>query len=177
MVGQPSCQRLSRIRRAVAAIYTPGRTRNHACGQAQSALSSTAPFKSSKRDDGSGKTRSPNASGRAKGWDGTSTTRCLFEGTERFFRPGYNTNLVASWLPALNGVEAKLERGAKVSDVGCGLGASTIIMAQAFPNSRFYGFDFITQDRWKRRAGVPRSGDGVASRHRVRGCQSQRFSR
>jgi 2-polyprenyl-3-methyl-5-hydroxy-6-metoxy-1,4-benzoquinol methylase len=68
--------------------------------------------------------------------------RGLFEGTERFFRPGYNANLVASWLPALNGVEAKLQRGAKVADVGCGLGASTIIMAQAFPNSRFYGFDY-----------------------------------
>jgi SAM-dependent methyltransferase len=68
--------------------------------------------------------------------------RGLFEGTERFFRPGYNANLVASWIPALNGIEAKLKHGGKVADVGCGLGASTIIMAQAFPNSRFHGFDY-----------------------------------
>ena len=67
---------------------------------------------------------------------------CLFCGTEKFFRPGYQANLVAEWLPALEGVTAKLEAGAKVADVGCGHGASTIVMAQAFPNSTFYGFDF-----------------------------------
>jgi 2-polyprenyl-3-methyl-5-hydroxy-6-metoxy-1,4-benzoquinol methylase len=66
---------------------------------------------------------------------------CLFEGTERFFRSGYIGNLVGSWLPALEGVTAKLERGASVADVGCGLGASTILMARAFPHSRFVGFD------------------------------------
>jgi 2-polyprenyl-3-methyl-5-hydroxy-6-metoxy-1,4-benzoquinol methylase len=66
---------------------------------------------------------------------------CLFEGTERFFRSGYIGNLVSAWLPALEGVEEKLRRGAKVADVGCGLGASTILMATAFPNSRFFGFD------------------------------------
>jgi len=66
---------------------------------------------------------------------------CLFEGTERFFRPGYAANLTSSWLPALDGVVGKLGRGAKVADVGCGLGASTILMAQAFPASRFFGFD------------------------------------
>ncbi|HEY2749495.1 MAG TPA: class I SAM-dependent methyltransferase [Polyangia bacterium] len=66
---------------------------------------------------------------------------CLFEGTERFFRAGYLGNLVGSWIPALDGVKPKLERGAKVADVGCGLGASTIIMAQAFPKSTFVGFD------------------------------------
>ncbi|GAC1653902.1 MAG: class I SAM-dependent methyltransferase [Vulcanimicrobiaceae bacterium] len=66
----------------------------------------------------------------------------LFEGTERFFRPGYNANLIASWIPALDGVEAALRAGAKVADIGCGLGASTIIMAQAYPNSKFYGFDY-----------------------------------
>ncbi len=65
----------------------------------------------------------------------------LFVGTERFFRPGYLANLVTSWLPALDGVQAKLEAGATVADVGCGYGTSTVIMAQAFPNSRFYGFD------------------------------------
>jgi 2-polyprenyl-3-methyl-5-hydroxy-6-metoxy-1,4-benzoquinol methylase len=66
---------------------------------------------------------------------------CLFEGTERFFRSGYIGNLVSAWLPALEGVTAKLERGAKVADVGCGLGASTILMAKAYPKSRFVGFD------------------------------------
>ena len=65
----------------------------------------------------------------------------LFEGTERFFRPGYTAHLVPEWIPALEGVQEKLARGAAVADVGCGHGASTIIMAQAFPRSRFYGFD------------------------------------
>ncbi|HXX70285.1 MAG TPA: class I SAM-dependent methyltransferase [Polyangiaceae bacterium] len=66
---------------------------------------------------------------------------CLFEGTERFFRSGYLGNLVSTWLPALDGVVSKLQRGASVADVGCGLGASTILMAKAFPESRFVGFD------------------------------------
>ena len=65
----------------------------------------------------------------------------LFVGTEKFFRPGYQMHLVAEWIPALTGIEEKLKTGAKIADVGCGHGASTIIMAQAFPNSRFYGFD------------------------------------
>ena len=67
---------------------------------------------------------------------------CLFEGTERFFRPGYAANLVGSWLPALEGVVPKLKAGGSVADVGCGLGASTILMSQAFPASRFIGFDY-----------------------------------
>lgn len=66
----------------------------------------------------------------------------LFRGTELFFRPGYAGNLVSSWIPALEGVEEKLKAGAKVADVGCGLGASTILMAQAFPNSTFVGYDY-----------------------------------
>jgi SAM-dependent methyltransferase len=66
---------------------------------------------------------------------------CLFEGTERFFRSGYIGNLVGIWLPALEGVKDRLETGARVADVGCGLGASTILMAKAFPKSRFWGFD------------------------------------
>ena len=65
----------------------------------------------------------------------------LFHGTERFFRPNYVGNLVSSWIPALDGVKAKLERGCSVADVGCGHGASTILMAQAFPKSKFVGFD------------------------------------
>ena len=66
-------------------------------------------------------------------------------GCERFFRPGYVANLVSSWLPALDGVVAKLERGAKVADLGCGHGASTIVMAQAFPNSTFVGSDYHSE--------------------------------
>jgi SAM-dependent methyltransferase len=66
----------------------------------------------------------------------------LFEGTERFFRPGYAVNLVPAWIPALEGVQAKLEKGGRVADVGCGHGASTILMAKAFPGSRFVGFDY-----------------------------------
>ena len=65
----------------------------------------------------------------------------LFVGTERFFRPGYTAHLVGSWIPALTGIEDKLKDGATVADVGCGHGASTIIMAKAYPNSRFYGYD------------------------------------
>ena len=67
---------------------------------------------------------------------------CLFCATARFFRPGYQNNLVQHWLPALDGVTAKLERGGKVADVGCGYGWSTVLMAQAFPNSQFVGYDF-----------------------------------
>jgi SAM-dependent methyltransferase len=66
----------------------------------------------------------------------------LFTGTERFFRPGYVANLVSSWIPALDGIQAKLEAGALVADVGCGHGASTIMMAEAFPRSEFVGFDY-----------------------------------
>ncbi|MFN3546436.1 MAG: class I SAM-dependent methyltransferase [Mesorhizobium sp.] len=79
-------------------------------------------------------------SGKGVGWHEHSN--CLFRGTERFFRPGYNANIVSSWIPALDGVEQKLEQGASVADVGCGHGASTIVMAKAFPNSRFAGFDY-----------------------------------
>jgi SAM-dependent methyltransferase len=66
----------------------------------------------------------------------------LFEGTERFFRPGYAAHLIRQWIPALEGVNAKLEAGGTVADVGCGYGASTILMAQAYPKSKFFGFDY-----------------------------------
>jgi len=79
-------------------------------------------------------------SGRGMGWH--EHDHRLFRGTERFFRPGYRGHLVDEWIPALDGVEEKLRRGAKVADIGCGHGASTIIMAQAFPNSEFHGFDY-----------------------------------
>jgi SAM-dependent methyltransferase len=65
----------------------------------------------------------------------------LFEGTERFFRPAYEQHLVPAWLPALDGVVARLEAGGSAADVGCGYGASTIVMAKAFPNARFVGYD------------------------------------
>ncbi len=66
----------------------------------------------------------------------------LFRGTELFFRPGYAANLTSSWIPSLDGVEEKLKAGAKVADVGCGLGASTILMAQTYPSSTFVGYDY-----------------------------------
>jgi SAM-dependent methyltransferase len=79
-------------------------------------------------------------SGKGVGWGDQS--QCLFCTTGRFFRPGYQANLVASWLPALEGVVEKLEKGASVADVGCGHGFSTIFMAKAFPKSTFIGYDF-----------------------------------
>jgi SAM-dependent methyltransferase len=78
--------------------------------------------------------------GAGVGWH--EHTHDVHEGCERFFRPGYNANLLSSWLPALDGVVEKLERGATVADVGCGHGASTILMAKAFPRSTFVGSDY-----------------------------------
>src|SRR5262245_15906725 len=78
--------------------------------------------------------------GRGVGWN--ERNGCLFCGTARFFRTSYKHHLVQEWLPALHGVVDKLERGATVADVGCGHGISTMLMAQAFPKSRFYGFDY-----------------------------------
>jgi len=78
--------------------------------------------------------------GAGMGWHEHDTH--VFCGTEKFFRPGYAANLVANWIPALDGVREKLERGALVADVGCGHGASTILLAQAYPKSLFVGFDY-----------------------------------
>lgn len=86
------------------------------------------------------KVREAFQTGKGVGWH--EHHACLFSGTERFFRTGYQANLVQSWLPALEGVVEKLEQGATVADVGCGHGASTIIMGRAYPNSRFVGFDY-----------------------------------
>ena len=79
-------------------------------------------------------------SGEGLGWHEHDSG--LFRGTEMFFRPGYAANLINSWIPALHGVEEKLKAGAKVADIGCGLGASTVLMAQAYPKSTFVGFDY-----------------------------------
>jgi SAM-dependent methyltransferase len=79
-------------------------------------------------------------SGHGLGWH--EHDKCLFEGTEKFFRPSYVANLVGAWLPALDGVKDKLEKGARVADIGCGHGASTILMAQSFPRSTFFAFDY-----------------------------------
>jgi len=99
--------------------------------------------------------------------------KCLFEGTERFFRPAYNANLVKSWIPALEGVEAKLKKGAKMADVGCGHGASTILLAKAFPNSRFYGFDYHEPSiEWAKKQAEK---EGVADRVTFRVAKSTDF--
>ncbi len=79
-------------------------------------------------------------SGEGRPWGDHS--QCLFCGTDRFFRPGYQANLIDHWIPALDGVEDKLKSGAKVADIGCGHGSSTVMMAQAYPQSQFVGIDF-----------------------------------
>jgi len=79
-------------------------------------------------------------SGEGMGWH--EHDHELFHGTERFFRPGYAAHLVSEWIPALSGIEAKLKAGARVADVGCGHGASTVLMAEAYPKSTFSGFDY-----------------------------------
>jgi len=79
-------------------------------------------------------------SGEGMGWH--EHDHRLFRGTERFFRPGYRAHLVGEWIPALDGVQEKLTKGARVADIGCGHGVSTIIMAQAFPKSSFIGVDY-----------------------------------
>jgi SAM-dependent methyltransferase len=82
----------------------------------------------------------------------------VFHGCEKFFRPGYAANLVSAWIPALNGVQKKLESGARVADVGCGKGASTLLMAKAFPNSQFAGFDYHDKSIEAARESAKRNG-------------------
>jgi SAM-dependent methyltransferase len=86
----------------------------------------------------------------------------VFHGCDKFFRPGYAANLVSAWIPSLGGVKQKLEAGARVADVGCGKGASTILMAKAFPNSRFCGFDYHAESIQAARETAKR--EGVADR-------------
>jgi SAM-dependent methyltransferase len=82
----------------------------------------------------------------------------VFHGCEKFFRPGYAANLVSAWIPALHDVQAKLEAGARVADVGCGQGASTVLMAKAFPKSEFFGFDYHDKSIEAARESARRNG-------------------
>jgi 2-polyprenyl-3-methyl-5-hydroxy-6-metoxy-1,4-benzoquinol methylase len=97
----------------------------------------------------------------------------LFHGTERFFRPNYNANLVAGWIPALDGVEAKLQAGATVADVGCGLGASTILMAKSYPKSTFTGYDYHAKSIELAREAAAQAG--VADRIRFEVAAAKNF--
>jgi SAM-dependent methyltransferase len=97
----------------------------------------------------------------------------LYTGVERFFRPGYAANLVSSWIPALDGVQAKLETGAIVADVGCGHGSSTILLAQAYPNSTIIGFDNHAPSIDAARVAAEKAG--VADRVRFELASAQDF--
>ncbi len=99
-------------------------------------------------------------SGAGMGWH--EHNEAVFHGCDKFFRPGYAANLVSSWIPSLNGVKEKLERGARVADVGCGKGASTVLLAKAFPKSTFFGFDY--HDKSIEAARASARNEGVADR-------------
>jgi SAM-dependent methyltransferase len=109
-------------------------------------------------------------SGAGFGWHEHDAS--LFHGCERFFRPGYAANLVSSWLPALDGVEAKLKTGARVADVGCGHGASTLIMAQAYPKSAFVGFDYHEPSVTHAREAARKAGLGERVRFELASAKS-----
>jgi 2-polyprenyl-3-methyl-5-hydroxy-6-metoxy-1,4-benzoquinol methylase len=109
--------------------------------------------------------------GAGVGWHEHSP--CLFAGTERFFRPNYAANLVNSWIPALEGVDEKLRQGGSVADVGCGHGASTILMAKAYPASRFTGFDYHAPSIERARANAEEAG--VADRVRFEVAASKEY--
>src|SRR5215470_9155652 len=95
-------------------------------------------------------------SGAGMGWHEHSDG--VFHGCEKFFRPGYAANLVTSWIPSLDGVKEQLEAGARMADVGCGKGASTILLAKAFPQSRFVGFDYHDKSIEAARESAKRNG-------------------
>lgn len=95
-------------------------------------------------------------SGKGVGWH--EHDHSLFTGTERFFRPNYRAHLIKEWIPALTGLEAKLKSGAKVADIGCGLGTSTILMAQEYPKSTFTGFDYHERSIELAREAAERAG-------------------
>jgi SAM-dependent methyltransferase len=97
----------------------------------------------------------------------------VFHGCESFFRPGYAANLVSAWIPALDGVQEKLARGARVADVGCGKGASTILMAKAFPNSHIFGFDY--HDKSIEMARETAKREGVADRVTFEATKAKEF--
>jgi len=111
-------------------------------------------------------------SGKGVGWH--EHDPALFRGTERFFRPAYQAHLVGEWIPALDGVQAKLEAGAHVADVGCGHGASTLIMAKAFPRSTFVGFDYHPPSV-ERASAIAREA-GVADRVRFDVASAKTFA-
>jgi SAM-dependent methyltransferase len=110
--------------------------------------------------------------GGGRGWHEHNSH--VHRGCERFFRPGYEANLVTSWLPALDGVPEKLAAGARVADVGCGHGASTILMAQAYPNSRFVGSDYHPESIEVARARAAEAG--VADRVRFEVADAASFT-
>ncbi len=97
----------------------------------------------------------------------------VFHGCEKFFRPGYAAHLVSAWIPALGGVEAKLKQGARVVDIGCGHGASTLLMAQAYPQSQFVGFDYHTGSIDAARAAAQQAG--VAERVRFEVAKAKEY--
>jgi SAM-dependent methyltransferase len=97
----------------------------------------------------------------------------VFHGCEKFFRPGYAANLVTAWIPSLQGVKEKLEAGARVADVGCGKGASTLLMAKAFPKSRFFGFDYHDKSIEAARESAKRNG--IADRVRFEVAKAKEF--
>jgi SAM-dependent methyltransferase len=97
----------------------------------------------------------------------------VFHGCEKFFRPGYAANLMSSWIPALTDVGKKLEAGARVADVGCGLGASTILMAKAYPKSQFFGFDYHDKSIAEARKSAER--EGIADRVKFEVAKAKDF--
>ncbi|MDR4479563.1 MAG: methyltransferase domain-containing protein [Nitrospira sp.] len=110
-------------------------------------------------------------SGAGMGWH--EHHEAVFQGCEKFFRPGYAANLVGAWIPALDDLAAKLKQGARVADVGCGHGASTILMAQAYPQSEFVGFDYHEGSIAAAREAAQKAG--VADRARFETASAKQF--